>query len=261
MNNSRVLTAEAVGTFILMIGGPGSAILAADSIGRLGVAFAFGFSLLVAAYAIGPISGCHINPAVTLGLAVMRKVEMAKVPFYVAGQLIGAAIGGALLYLIVEVRNNEVDDTGILATNQWGADLGFAGFGAMAIVEVVFTGLLVFVVLSTTSRKFEASQIGVTVGLALALIHLVTIPIDNTSVNPVRSFGVAIFEGGDALEQLWAFILFPLVGAIFGVLLWLAVDDAELEDTLLGDSPLTDIRDAAGDVIDKAADVVDDVID
>lgn len=225
MRDAQILTAEAVGTFILMIGGPGTAIVAADQVGTLGVALAFGLSLLVAAYAVGPVSGCHINPAVTLGFAVLGKLEPAKVPVYWIGQLVGAAAGGALLLLITEVREGPVSDaTGILATNQWGVDAGFGGFSAMLIVELVFTAFLIFAVLSTTSRNFATGQVGLTVGMALALIHLATIPIDNTSVNPARSFGVAIFEGGAAIEQLWAFIVFPLLGALIGAITWHMVD-------------------------------------
>ena len=229
MGDTRLLTAEAVGTFILMIGGPGTAILAVDAVGAGGVAAAFGISLLIAAYAIGPISGCHINPAVTLGLVANGSLEAAKAPFYVIGQLIGAVIGGGLLLWLSEI-SDQGDKTGILATNQWGESAGFAGFGAMAIAEVVFTGLLVFIVLSTTSKKCAPQAVGLTVGAALAVIHLATIPIDNTSVNPARSLGVAVFEGGDALEQLWAFIVFPLIGAVLGFVLWRAVGDAAESD-------------------------------
>ncbi|MEZ5167445.1 MAG: aquaporin [Acidimicrobiales bacterium] len=242
MRDSKIIAAEAVGTFILMIGGPGTAVLAAGTMGALGVAFAFGFALLIAAYAVGPISGCHINPAVTLGLVVMKKVEVAKAWSYIIGQLIGAAVGGGIIYLISELKDgNPIDNTGILATNGYTSDfkdgaVAFAGLGPAAIAEIVFTGLLVFVVLSTTSKKFATGQVGLTVGLTLTLIHLATIPIDNTSVNPARSFGVAIFEGGDALAQLWAFILFPLIGAVVGVLLWVLVDDeATMEGTMLAD--------------------------
>jgi aquaporin Z len=109
---------------------------------------------------------------------------------------------------------------------------GFYPVGSMIVVEIVFTALLVFVVLSTTTKKFTASQGGIVIGLTLTLIHLITIPVDNTSVNPVRSLATAVFQRGDALEQVWAFILFPLVGGVVGVLVWLAVDDARLEDTL-----------------------------
>jgi len=228
MQNSKILSAEAVATFIVMIGGPGTPIVALDVVGPGGVVSAFGLSLLVAAYTVGPISGCHINPAVTAGLALSNKMDRAKVPFYVGGQAIGAIAGGALLWALVEARvGDDPDKTGILATNQWGEGAGFGGFEAMVIVEVAFTALLIFAVLATTSKKFAPGQVGLTVGGVLALIHLATIPIDNTSVNPARSLGVALFEGGDAIEQLWAFIVFPLIGAAVGVAAWMAVDDGE----------------------------------
>lgn len=243
MRDSKILAAEAVGTFILMIGGPGTAVLAAGAVGgALGVSIAFGLSLMIAAYAVGPISGCHINPAVTIGLVVMRKVEAAKMGAYIGGQLIGALVGGGVIYLISELKDGDpIDNTGILATNGYTSDFqdggaAFAGLGPVAIAEIVFTGLLVFVVLSTTSKKFAPGMVGLHVGGALMLIHLATIPLDNTSVNPARSFGMAVFEGGDALTQLWAFIVFPIVGAILGVVLWVLVDDeASMEGTMLSD--------------------------
>ena len=131
----------------------------------------------------------------------------------------------------------------------------------MIVVEIVFTALLVFVVLSTTTKKFTASQGGLVVGLTLTLIHLVTIPVDNTSVNPVRSLATAVFQRGDALEQVWAFILFPLVGGLVGVLVWLAVDDARLEDTLLKSDALVSARDQLTKVADSVEDALDNVGD
>jgi aquaporin Z len=235
MRHLKILVAELIGTMILVIGGPGSAVLAGKSIGTLGVSLAFGLSLLVAAYAIGPVSGCHINPAVTVGLWLMRKTEGAKVPAYLVGQLLGAALGGVVVFAIA----NDVDGFDAknnFAANGWG-DFSPAGYGlaATVIVEVLLTALLVFVVLSTTHRSFPSAQGGVVIGLTLALIHLVSIPIDNTSVNPARSIATALFAGTDALEQLWAFVVFPLVGAAVGVLAWVAVDDAKLDDTMFAE--------------------------
>jgi aquaporin Z len=236
MPNMRIAIAEAIGTLILIVGGPGTAILAtgeffeAGSVGVLGVALAFGLALLVAAYAIGPISGCHINPAVTLGLWLAGKVDAALVPAYVVGQVVGAAVGGLVLWVIT--GTSDVFEMGVdtFAVNGWD-DLSPGGFnfGAMAITEILMTALLVFVVLSTTQRGYSAMIVGVHVGLALTLIHLVSIPVDNTSVNPVRSFAVAIFAGGDALKQLWAFIVFPLFGAVVGWLAHTALHTAENE--------------------------------
>ncbi|MGE0879663.1 MAG: aquaporin Z [Acidimicrobiia bacterium] len=231
----KVLVAEMFGTAVLMIGGPGSAVLAAKSIGVLGVALAFGFSLLVMAYVIGPISGCHINPAVTVGMALMKKIKPALVPYYVVGQLVGAAAGGLIVFGIAKGIDG-FDATNNFAANGWGEHSpGGYNLAAAIIVEIVLTALLVFVVISTTSKKAPPAQGGIAVGLTLALIHLISIPVDNTSVNPARSFGAAIFAGSDALTQLWAFVVFPIVGAIVGVLVWVAVDDARIGDTVIGD--------------------------
>ena len=263
MRDVKILVAELVGTMILVMGGPGSAILAADRIHMAGVAFAFGLSLLIAAYTIGPISGCHINPAVTLAMWVTRKIPTRSVPAYIIGQIIGAFAGASVIFAIANgidgfsAKNN-------FAANAWGSKNGFYPVGSMIVVEIIFTALLVFVVLSTTTQKFTASQGGVVIGLTLTLIHLVTIPVDNTSVNPVRSLATAVFQRGDALEQIWAFILFPLVGGLVGVLVWLAVDDARLEDTMLKSDALISVRnemtkvaDSVEGALDKAGDRLD----
>ena len=256
MRDVRILVAESFGTMILIMGGPGSAILAADQIHVAGVATAFGLSLLIAAYTIGPISGCHINPAVTLAMWLTRKVPTRSLPAYLIGQLVGAFAGAAVIFAIANgIDGFRAKDN--FAGNTWGAKNGFYPFGSMIIVEIVFTALLVFVVLSTTTRNFTASQGGLVAGLTLALIHLVTIPVDNTSVNPVRSLATAIFQRGDALEQIWAFILFPLVGGIVGVLAWLAVDEARLEDTMLKHDALLSARDQ----VTKVADSVEGALD
>jgi len=226
MPSLRIAIAEAFGTLILIIGGPGSAILATGSffpdgsIGVLGVALAFGLALLVAAYAIGSISGCHINPAVTLGLWLAGKANTALLPAYLVGQVVGALVGGLLLFVITDTIAGFDASPTTFAVNGWG-DLSPGGFGfwAMALTEILMTAVLVFVVLSTTRPDYPAPMIGLHIGLALTLIHLVSIPVDNTSVNPVRSLAVAVFAGGDALEQLWAFLVFPLAGAVVG---WLA---------------------------------------
>ncbi|MEM9562760.1 MAG: aquaporin [Actinomycetota bacterium] len=250
MRNAKLFAAELIGTMILMLGGPGTAVLVPGFDGKLTmVALGFGFALLIAAYAVGPISGCHINPAVTLGMAVMRKIEMALVPIYWAAQIIGAILGGLIIWIIARGQAGGFDaDPANFATNLWGEDNGFFSFGAMAVTEIVLTAVLMFVVLSTTSKRFPAAMGGLAVGITLALIHFISIPVDNTSVNPARSLGMAVFAGGDAMTQLWAFIVFPLIGAVVGVLLWLAADDASLEDTMLGQSDaLVDVRDRAAD--------------
>ena len=256
MRDVRILVAELFGTMILIMGGPGSAILAADHIHVAGVATAFGLSLLIAAYTVGPISGCHINPAVTLAMWLTRKVPTRSLPAYLIGQIVGAFAGAAVIFSIANgIDGFSAKDN--FAANAWGAKNGFYPVGSMIVVEIVFTALLVFVVLSTTTQKFTASQGGLVAGLTLALIHLVTIPVDNTSVNPVRSLATAVFQRGDALEQIWAFILFPLVGGVVGVLAWLAVDEARLEDTMLKNDALIGARDQ----MTKVADSVEGALD
>ncbi len=224
--NLRLLIAEFVGTAVLVIGGPGSAILAADKIGVLGVSLAFGFALLIMAYTIGHISGCHINPAVTFAMVVTKKLSIAKAAYYWVGQILGGIAGaGVIAAIATSVEGYERNG---FASNGWGAQgsPGGYGFGAMIIAEIVLTAFLMFVVLSTTSNGFPAGFGGITAGLTLALIHMISIPVDNTSVNPARSIATAVFsDNGPHLEQLWAFIVFPLIGALVGALIWIAVDD------------------------------------
>ncbi|MEO6124268.1 MAG: aquaporin, partial [Ilumatobacteraceae bacterium] len=255
-NNARIFGAEAFGTAVLMLGGPGTAILMPGFPGKqVAVALGFGFSMLIMAYVIGPISGAHINPAVTLGMWLARKVNGAHAFFAVLGQVLGAAIGGFIIWGIA--RGLKGWERGSFASNGFDQHSpGGYGLGAAIVAEIVFTALFVIVVLFTTTRKFSIGFGGVVVGLTLALIHMVTIPVDNTSVNPARSFGAAIFADGksDALNQLWVFVVFPLVGAVVGVFVWLMLDDARLEDTLLDAEPLRSIRDVVDHAIDDAVD-------
>jgi aquaporin Z len=224
-NSLRIGIAEAVGTAILVIGGPGTAILAGDVVGgTLGVSLAFGFSLLCAAYAIGSISGCHINPAVTVGSWVLGKTTTALVPFYIVGQIVGGLVGALVIFVIANgVEGFDAEASGF-ASNGWGDHSpGGYDFGAMVVTELVLTFVFVLVVVSTSRRSMVAGFTGISVGLMLALVHLVSIPVDNTSVNPARSLATAVFQTGWALEQLWAFIVFPLAGGIVGGLVWKAL--------------------------------------
>lgn len=210
---------------VLILGGPGSAVLAGDVICVAGVAAAFGLSLLVMVYTIGEISGCHINPAVTLGMWLHRKVPGNEVPFYVVGQLIGAALGGLVIFSIASGLDG-FDGKDGFASNGYDS-LSPTGFplGSAIVVEIVFTALLVRTVLATTHGRFPVGFAGIAIGLVLALIHLVTIPVDNTSVNPARSFATAIFQRGDALSKLWVFVVFPLIGAAVGFLVWKVIGE------------------------------------
>ena len=201
----------------------------------LGVALAFGLSLLCAAYAIGSISGCHINPAVTIGLWAIKKTEGALVPFYLVGQVIGGIIGAGIIFVIANSINGFSAEATRLrverlraahspsAVANGGAVVGGFDLGVVILVEIVFTALFVFVIASTSRGSMTVGFTGLTVGLMLTLVHLITIPIDNTSVNPARSIATAVFQGGWALEQLWVFIVFPIIGGLIGALVWRAL--------------------------------------
>ncbi len=238
---ARILVAEIIGTAILIAGGPGTAILATGvfgiDIGVLGVAIAFGLSLLCAAYLFGHVSGTHINPAVTIAMWANKRTETKDVPFYLIGQIVGATLGSVILWGIIESGDqlgegslSKVfrEDLFSGASNGWAnhSPGGFA-FGAMVIAEVVFTCLFVLVILGTTRNSAIAGFAGIPIGLMLTLVHLISIPIDNTSVNPARSFATAIFADSWALEQLWAFIVFPIIGALLAVGIWRAVAEPD----------------------------------
>ena len=230
----RIAIAEGIGTLILVVGGTGTAVLATggffatNTVGELGVAIAFGLSLLCAAYAIGSISGCHINPAVTVGLWVLGKTKSGDVPFYIGGQIVGGALGAAIIFVIANSHDGfDAKITGF-ASNGYGAHSpGGFKLPAVMLTEIVFTGLFVFVIASTSRRSMSPGFTGVTVGLMLTLIHLITIPVDNTSVNPARSLATAIFQHGWAVKQLWVFLIFPTVGGALGGFAWKSLVPAE----------------------------------
>jgi aquaporin Z len=260
-DNGRILAAELVGTAVLVIGGPGTAILA-PGVGQLGIALAFGLSLLVMAYVIGPISGCHINPAVTLGLYLTKKIGGAHALFAVAGQILGGIGGAAIIYGIASGQKGY--QRGQFAANLWTFDGRYFGLGSTIVVEVVLTAVFVMVVLFTTTRHFAPGMGGLVAGLTLALIHLVSIQVDNTSVNPARSIATALFADSstDALQQLWAFIVFPLIGAVVGVVLFLMLAETRLEDTMLAEVPgLVDARDTfeigSGEIVHSVEEAID----
>ena len=212
---------EAFGTFVLVFGGVGTAVIAGEAVGNLGVAFAFGLSLLAMAYAIGPVSGCHINPAVTLGLLVARRIALPEAARYSAAQVVGAIVAAALLLVVAKARQGGYDAgvEGFGANGYGDHSPGGYDLGGALIAEVVLTAFLVFTVLASTDRIASVAFAGIPIGLVLTLIHLVGIPITNTSVNPARSIGPALFVGGWALEQLWLFIVAPLAGAVLAAVL------------------------------------------
>jgi aquaporin Z len=211
----RKATAEAVGTFLLVFFAVGSAVFGIDKIGALGVALTFGLVLLALAYSIGPVSGCHVNPAVTLGVLLRRGITVAEAVAYWAAQVVGAFLAAAVLKLMTSDFGKVTDQTGALGTNDWGATI--SGGGAF-VLEVVLTFLLVFVVLLVTGRAAAPGFAGLAIGLVLTAIHLVGIPLDGTSVNPARSLGPAIFAGSHAMSHVWLFIVAPLIGGAIAAL-------------------------------------------
>jgi aquaporin Z len=214
--------AEFVGTFVLVFGGCGSAVLAGDRIGLLGISLAFGLSLLAMVYTVGHISGCHINPAVTLGLLISKKMERRFALGYWVAQILGAIVAAACLLVIAKGGPNGYDPAALgFAANGYGAHSpGQYGLLAAALGEVILTFCLVLTVIGATDLKAPVGFAGIPIGLVLTLIHLVGIPITNTSVNPARSIGPALFVGGWAIEQLWLFILAPLAGAVLAAVVY-----------------------------------------
>lgn len=220
MSMSKRMGAEFFGTFWLVLGGCGSAVLAAAypelGIGFAGVALAFGLTVLTMAYAVGHISGCHLNPAVSLGLWVGGRFPAKDLAPYIVAQVAGAAAGAGVLYLIASGAPSFSAQAGF-ASNGYGLHSpGEYTMAAAIICEVVMTAMFLMVILGATDKRAPKGFAPIAIGLALTLIHLISIPVTNTSVNPARSTGVAIFQGTWALQQLWLFWAAPLVGAVVG---------------------------------------------
>ncbi len=210
---------------MLVFAGCGSAVLAGDKIGFFGVSFAFGLSLLAMVYTIGHVSGCHINPAVSLGLYISKKMDRSHLLGYWAAQILGAIFASACLLIIAKGGPNGYDASAMgFAANGYGAHSpGQYGLGAALLVEVILTFLLVLTVIGSTDLKAPAGFAGIPIGLVLVLIHLVGIPVTNTSVNPARSIGPALFVGGWALQQLWLFVLAPLTGSVLAAVVYRSI--------------------------------------
>lgn len=204
--------AEVVGTFLLVFIGTGTAVLSGSVVSTLGIALGFGLAVMVAANTVGMISGAHLNPAVSLAFLVNKRMEVKEFGVYVLSQIIGALLGTGLLRLIVGMTDLPVDN---LAQTVY-QDITTTG---AFIVEMVLTAILVFVVLSVTSKKGETSYNGLAIGLTLAMLHFIGVPLTGMSVNPVRSMSPALFVGGDAMSQLWLYILAPLVGGLLAAIL------------------------------------------
>ncbi len=230
---TRKIVAEFLGTAVLVFFAVGSAVFGIDKIGDVGVAFAFGLVLLALAYSIGPVSGCHVNPAVTLGVLLRRGLPLQEAIAYWIAQILGGIVGGALLKLMTSNFGKVTDQTGALGTNDWGKTI--TGGGAF-LLEIVLTFLLVFVVLLVTGRAAAPGFAGLAIGLVLTVIHLVGIPLDGTSVNPARSLGPAIFAGTHAMSHVWLFIVAPLIGGALAAVIAPLLDVPEL----VGDVGLVD---------------------
>jgi aquaporin Z len=199
----------------------GPAGVSAYGIGLLGISIAFGFAVVAMAYAIGGISGCHVNPAVTIGVLVAGKMEVKDAIGYIISQCIGAILGAAVLYLIVSGRPGYEMGEWALGSNGWGEGyLGAYTTLSAFVIETVMTFLFLFVILAVTSKFGNGTMAGLAIGVTLMLIHLVAIPVTGTSVNPARSLGPALFAGGQALAQLWLFFVAPILGAVLAALAW-----------------------------------------
>ena len=238
--------AELFGTFWLVLGGCGSAAIAANfpyllgsdiapgnpfGLGFLGVSLAFGLTVVTMAYAIGHISGCHLNPAVSFGLWASGRFKGSELLPYIVAQVIGGVLAGGFIKLVVAggpAFAAVMSGSNPLATNGWGAHSpGGYGFWAALTVELVLTFFFLLVIIGATDKLAPAGFAGAAIGLTLALIHMISIPVTNTSVNPARSFATAFFAGGPAVAQLWLFWVAPILGGIFGGLLYKSVDNAE----------------------------------
>ncbi len=225
MSSTKKYFAEALGTFALVLFGCGAATIAGVTasgpagIGVLGISLAFGLAVVVMAYTIGPISGCHINPAISIGMLVAGKLSIKDTIGYVIFQCVGAVAAAGLLYMLVTGAAGFAMGEWALGSNGWGAEYG-AGYDMTAAftAEFIFTFLFLMVIFGTTAKAASSQMAGLAIGLSLVLIHMVVIPITGTSVNPARSLGPAVFAGGMALSQLWLFIVAPIAGGIFAAL-------------------------------------------
>jgi aquaporin Z len=227
----KALFAEFIGTFWLVLGGCGSAVLAAAfpevGIGLTGVSLAFGLTVVTMAYAIGPISGCHLNPAVSVGLWAGGRFEADKLLPYIAAQVFGAIVAGGVLYLIASGKAGFDVSAGFASNGYGDHSPGKYSLLAAALCEVVMTMIFLVVILGATDKRAAAGFAPLAIGLCLTLIHLISIPVTNTSVNPARSTGVAVFVGGWAVAQLWLFWVAPIVGAVLGAFAWKAISEPD----------------------------------
>lgn len=205
--------AEFIGTFVLVLFGTGAAVLGGgiEGIGTLGIAMAFGLSIVAMAYSIGTVSGCHVNPAVSIAMYVNKRLSISELAYYIVGQVLGAVVATGVLKIILSTSDMAVTNLG---QNSFGA----LGAGGAFLVEAILTFIFILVIIVVTGKHGSPEFAGLVIGLTLVLIHLLGIPLTGTSVNPARSFSPAIFAGGEALSQLWVFIVAPIVGGILAAI-------------------------------------------
>ena len=227
--DSRKLGAELLGTFWLVLGGCGTAIIAGEAVGNHGISLAFGLTVLTGAYALGHVSGGHFNPAITLGLVVGKRFPARDAPAYVVAQVVGAIIAAAVIFVVADGVDGF--EKGQFAANGYD-EFSPGGYNLLsaAVIEVVLTAVFLIVVMGATRAGAPNGTAPVAIGLALTLIHLISIPVTNTSVNPARSTSQAIFAGSDLLAQLWLFWVAPVAGGILGALVYRAVLGVRAED-------------------------------
>jgi aquaporin Z len=231
---SRRMAAEFIGTFWLVLGGCGSAVLAAAfpgvGIGLHGVSLAFGLTVLTMAYAIGHVSGCHLNPAVTVGLVTAKRFPISELPHYVIAQVAGAVAGAGVLYMIASGKAGFTLTSGFAANGYAEHSPGQYTLAAALVAEVVMTLMFLMIILGATDKRAPQGFAPIAIGLGLTLIHLISIPVTNTSVNPARSTGPAIFVGDWAIKQLWLFWVAPLVGALIAGLIYPMITGEETKE-------------------------------
>jgi len=217
MENMRKYLAELIGTFALVLFGCGSAVIAGDKIGFLGISTAFGLSVLMMVYAIGNISGCHINPAVTVAMLITRKIKVKDAIWYIVVQCVGAIAAAGIVTAIASGKADYNIAINGIGQNFYGKDYSL---GACFLAEAVLTGIFLFVIFAATSKKAPQGFAGIPIGVTILLIHLISIPITGTSVNPARSLGPAVFAGVEALSQIWLFWVAPILGAVIASIIW-----------------------------------------
>jgi len=255
MRHAKLFAAEFIGTFLLLVVGLGIGFSEAGSV--LGIALALGFTVMVVSALVGPVSGAHINPAVTIGLALARKVDRDKVPTYLVAQFLGGVAGASVAYVIARGQNGGFSpNESNFGISGWESVGGYDWLSMMITVSLL-TAVVVAIYVATRSRDVSGPHAAMAAGLAYTVTTIVGVGVVGVSVNPALSFGTAVFAGGDAMTEVWLVMLFAVVGAVLGVLGFLAIDDASLEDTMLGDSALArKARDIADTAFNKTASTV-----